>query len=120
MAEFERDKIIERTTRGRLHRLRMGQVMSNGNLIYGYDFVKKTPTSPAALAINETQAAVVRSIFEAYATGQRDFSAIEQQRLAVVDQLEQRRLYRGGISRATARAAGRPGRASSGACHRFR
>jgi site-specific DNA recombinase len=78
MAEFERDKIIERTTRGRLHRLRMGQVMSNGNLIYGYDFVKKTPTSPAALGINETQAAVVRSIFEAYASGQLGLTAISR------------------------------------------
>ena len=43
-AEFERAKIIERTTRGRLHRLRMGEMSSNGHRIYGYRYVKKTPT----------------------------------------------------------------------------
>jgi site-specific DNA recombinase len=67
-AEFERAKIIERTTRGRLHRLRMGEMSSNGHRIYGYHYVKKTST-PATLAINEEQAAVVRSIFEMFASG---------------------------------------------------
>jgi hypothetical protein len=37
--EFERAKIIERTTRGRLHWLRHGELSSNGHRIYGYDFV---------------------------------------------------------------------------------
>src|SRR6516164_3582289 len=68
-AEFERAKIIERTTRGRLHRLRMGEMSSNGHRIFGYHYVKKTSTSPATLAINEEQAAVVRSIFEMFASG---------------------------------------------------
>src|SRR6516225_3631523 len=68
-AEFERAKIIERTTRGRLHRLRMGEMSSNGHRIFGYHYVKKTSTAPATLAINEEQAAVVRSIFEMFASG---------------------------------------------------
>jgi site-specific DNA recombinase len=68
-AEFERPKIMERTTRGRLRRLRMGEMSSNGHRIYGYDYVRKTPTSPAALVINEERAAVVRSIFEMFASG---------------------------------------------------
>jgi site-specific DNA recombinase len=42
VAELERAKIIERTTRGRLHRLRMGELSSNGHRIYGYDYVRKT------------------------------------------------------------------------------
>src|SRR5215831_7422851 len=42
-AEFERAKIIERTTRGRLYRLRTGQLSSNGHRIYGYHYVRKTP-----------------------------------------------------------------------------
>ena len=46
-SEFERAKIIERTTRGRLHRLRKGEMSSNGHRIYGYHYVKKTPTAPA-------------------------------------------------------------------------
>jgi site-specific DNA recombinase len=69
VAELERAKIIERTMRGRLHRLRMGEMSSNGHRIYGYHYVKKTPTAPAALAINEEQAPVVRSIFEMFASG---------------------------------------------------
>jgi hypothetical protein len=35
---------------------------SNGHPIYGYDYVRKTPTSPAALVINEEQAAVVLNL----------------------------------------------------------
>jgi site-specific DNA recombinase len=66
---FERAKIIERTTRGRLHRLRMGEMSSNGHRIFGYHYVKKTSTAPATLTINEEQAAVVRSIFEMFASG---------------------------------------------------
>jgi DNA invertase Pin-like site-specific DNA recombinase len=69
VAELERAKIIERTTRGRLHRLRMGEMSSNGHRIYGYDYVRKTTTAPAALVINEHQAPVVRSIFEMFASG---------------------------------------------------
>jgi DNA invertase Pin-like site-specific DNA recombinase len=69
-SEFERAKIIERTTRGRLHRLRMGEMSSNGHRIFGYHYVKKTSTAPATLAINEEQAAVVRSIFEMFASGE--------------------------------------------------
>ena len=68
-AEFERAKIMERMTRGRLHRLRMGEMSSTGHRIYGYDYVRKTPTASAALVINEEQAAVVRSIFEMFASG---------------------------------------------------
>jgi hypothetical protein len=41
-----------------------GDLRSNGNRIYGYDYVRKSATSPAALVVNEEQAAVVRSIFE--------------------------------------------------------
>jgi DNA invertase Pin-like site-specific DNA recombinase len=70
VAEFERAKIIERTTRGRLHKLRRGELSSNGHRIYGYDYVRKSNRSPAALVVNEQQAAVVRSIFEMFASGE--------------------------------------------------
>jgi site-specific DNA recombinase len=77
-------EIIERTTRGRLHRLRMGEMSSNGHRIFGYEYVRKTPASPAALA-NEEQAAVVRSIFEMFASG--DFGLVTISRW-----LEERRI----------------------------
>jgi site-specific DNA recombinase len=69
VAEYEHAKIIERTTRGRLHRLRQGEMTSTGHLIFGYDYVSKTPTAPCALIINDAQAAVVRSVFEMFASG---------------------------------------------------
>jgi site-specific DNA recombinase len=68
-AEFERAKIIERMMRGKLHRLRQGQVVSQGHCIYGYDYVRKSPLSPPALVISEQEAATVRLIFEMYAEG---------------------------------------------------
>jgi site-specific DNA recombinase len=40
-AEYERAKIMERMVRGKLHRLRMGEMSSNGHRIYGYRYVKK-------------------------------------------------------------------------------
>src|SRR5215470_10325373 len=68
-AEFERAKIMERMVRGRLHRLRTGQLGSSGHRTYGYDYTRKTRDAPATLVINETQAEIVRSIFEMFASG---------------------------------------------------
>jgi site-specific DNA recombinase len=73
-AEYERAKIMERMTRGRLHRLRMGEMSSNGHRIYGYHYVKKSEAAPATLVINEEQAAIVRLIFEMFASG--DFGLV--------------------------------------------
>jgi Recombinase len=84
-AEFERAKITERMTRGRIHRLRMGQMSSNGHRIYGYHHVKKTTSAPATLVINEQQAAIVRSIFEMFASG--DYGLVNISRF-----LEERRI----------------------------
>jgi hypothetical protein len=67
--ELERVKIIERTTRGTLHRLRQGQITSQGHCIYGYEYVRKSPLSPPALVINEHEAATVRSVFDMYGSG---------------------------------------------------
>jgi hypothetical protein len=52
----------------------MGEMSSNGHRIYGYHYAKKTPTVPATLVINEDQAAIVRSIFEMFASG--DFGLV--------------------------------------------
>jgi site-specific DNA recombinase len=46
-AEFERAKIMERTMRGKLHRLRMGQIVSQGHRTYGYDYLKNSSEQPA-------------------------------------------------------------------------
>jgi site-specific DNA recombinase len=69
VAELERAKIMERAARGRLHKMRMGHLGSSGHRTFGYDYMRKTPDAPAALAVNEEQAAIVRSIFEMFASG---------------------------------------------------
>jgi site-specific DNA recombinase len=68
-SEYERAKIMERTSRGRLHRLRSGQLASGGHGVFGYDYIAKTADASATLVINEEQAAIIRSIFEMFASG---------------------------------------------------
>lgn len=70
VAELERAKIIERLTRGKLHHLRQGRLLSQGHNLYGYDYLRKTPTSPVAYVVNKKEATVVRKIFDMYAGGQ--------------------------------------------------
>jgi site-specific DNA recombinase len=61
-AEYERALIQERTRRGRLFAARQGRV-NWGNPPYGYTYVRKTPTTPQHLVINEAEAEVVRLIY---------------------------------------------------------
>ena len=68
VAEFERAKIIERMMRGKLHRLRKGE-MVGGLPPFGYEYINKTSSTSATLAILGPQAAVVRTMFEMCANG---------------------------------------------------
>jgi site-specific DNA recombinase len=61
-AEYERALIQERTRRGRVFAARQGRV-NWGNPPYGYTYIRKTPTTPQRLVINETEAEVVRQIY---------------------------------------------------------
>jgi site-specific DNA recombinase len=67
VAELERAKIIERTTRGRALRLSQGQLMGSGVHTFGYDYIRKSPGNPPQMVINEQEAAIVRRVFEMYA-----------------------------------------------------
>jgi DNA invertase Pin-like site-specific DNA recombinase len=69
VAEFERAKITERMARGKLHRLRQGQIAGGGVAPYGYHYVPRTPEHAAALAVCEPEAAIVRWMFETCAAG---------------------------------------------------
>jgi len=66
IAEYERAQIAERTRRGRRHRAKEGLVNVLSAAPYGYRYVKKTEHSQAYFAVEETQAEVVRKIFELY------------------------------------------------------
>lgn len=69
VSELERAKLIERTTRGRQYRLKQGHLMSNGWQTYGYQYTKKTATAFPTYKIIESEAKVIRYIFETYAKG---------------------------------------------------
>jgi len=75
VAELERAKIIERYSRGRMHKIRQGQLISSGLRTFGYDYIPRG-LKPAHLVINEQEAKVVRLIFKMYAEDERSKSAI--------------------------------------------
>ena len=63
-AEWERDNITERTKTGRIQRMKEGY-WASGRAPFGYDYNKETKH----LVINETEAEIVRKIFDLYASG---------------------------------------------------
>jgi site-specific DNA recombinase len=62
-AEYEREKIRERSRRGRRHRAQCGQVSVLGHAPYGYRYVPATKDTPAHYDVILERAAVVRQIF---------------------------------------------------------
>jgi site-specific DNA recombinase len=76
VAQFERAKIIERTRRGALHHVRAGKLISQGHTTFGYRYMRKTTERAAHLLVDEEQAAVIRSVFEMFASGHHSLNAI--------------------------------------------
>jgi len=62
IAQYEHAKILERTRRGRLHRMRCGDLVS-GQRVFGYRYVKSEGGVPAHYEVIEAEAQVIRSIF---------------------------------------------------------
>jgi site-specific DNA recombinase len=67
VAELEKAKIAERSSRGRRHKVRQGIPATGGNVPYGYILVSKSETKPQYIIVDEGRAAIVRSMFERYA-----------------------------------------------------
>ena len=63
-AEWERDNITERTKTGRLQRMKEGY-WASGRAPFGYDYNKVTKH----LVINESEAEIIRKIYDLYASG---------------------------------------------------
>lgn len=78
VAELERAKLIERVRRGALHRLRQGHLLGNGHHIYGYKYTKKKDGVFPSYAINETEAKVVRHIYEKYLKEEIGYKAMSR------------------------------------------
>src|ERR1700693_4136098 len=66
IAEYERAQIAERSRRGKRHRAQQGSISVLSAAPYGYRYVKKTDTSAAYYEVVESEAEVVRLIFDAY------------------------------------------------------
>ncbi len=66
IAEYERAQIAERTRRGKRHRAKAGSVNVLSGAPYGYRYQRKTETADAYYQVLESQATVVRKVFELY------------------------------------------------------
>jgi site-specific DNA recombinase len=64
IAEYERAQIAERSRRGKRHRAQQGTINVLSGAPYGYRYVKKTDTSAAYYEVVESEAEVVRLIFQ--------------------------------------------------------
>ncbi len=65
VAQYEKEKIRERTRRGRLHKARSGHVVGT-QCPYGYSYIKPPDSKIGHLEINEDEARIVRLIFDLY------------------------------------------------------
>ena len=66
IAEYERAQIAERSRRGKRHKAQQGVINVLSGAPYGYRYVRKTETSMAYYEVIETEARVVRLVFETY------------------------------------------------------
>ncbi|MBV9918468.1 MAG: recombinase family protein [Solirubrobacterales bacterium] len=67
IAEYERAQIAERTRRGKLHRARGGSQAVMSGAPYGYRYVKRSEHMEGYWEIDETEAQIVREVFDRYA-----------------------------------------------------
>jgi site-specific DNA recombinase len=66
VAEYERTLIAERMRRGRLAKLRSGQLLPWLRVPFGYRTDPERPRDPAGLRVEEYEAAIVRQMFACY------------------------------------------------------
>src|SRR5499427_5602081 len=66
IAEYERAQILERSRRGKRHRAQAGEVSVMSGAPYGYRYIRKTDEALAAYLVEETEARVVRRVYQMY------------------------------------------------------
>jgi site-specific DNA recombinase len=69
VAEYERTLIADRMRRGRLSKLRSGQLLPWTRAPYGYRLHPERPRDPAAVQVDLAAGAVVQELFATYAAG---------------------------------------------------
>src|SRR5438128_123008 len=76
IAEYTRAQIAERCRRGKKHMAQQGGVNVLSGAPYGYRYVRKSDTSAAFYEVVETEAKVVRMVFEIYTQQRLSINAI--------------------------------------------
>jgi site-specific DNA recombinase len=66
VAEYEREKILERSRRGKLYAAKKGKVNVLGGAPYGYYYKKATETEDAAYVIHLNESRVVKEAYNLY------------------------------------------------------
>src|ERR1700757_3784247 len=66
IAEYERAQILERSRRGKRHRALQGVVNVLYGAPYGYRYIRKSEHAPASYSIIDSEASVVRMVFDFY------------------------------------------------------
>ena len=79
IAEYERAQILERSRRGKRHRAKQGEVSVLSGAPYGYRYLRKTEETAAYYEIIETEADVVRKVFNWYTVEGLSIGAIARQ-----------------------------------------
>jgi site-specific DNA recombinase len=76
IAEYERAQIAERSRRGKRYRAQQGVVNVLSGAPYGYRYVKKSDNAEAYYEVIDTEAAIIRMVFEVYTTQGLSINAI--------------------------------------------
>jgi site-specific DNA recombinase len=76
IAEYEREKLVERQRRGNLHKAQPGKGCVLSGAPYGYVYIPATDTEEARYEIHEREAAVVQPVFPLLVTAQQSIGAI--------------------------------------------
>src|SRR6266849_1135421 len=76
IAEYERAQILERSRRGKRHRARSGEVSVLSGAPYGYRYIRKSEDAPASYAVLESEARVVRQVYDHYTVTSWSIGAI--------------------------------------------
>jgi len=76
IAEYEREKIVERHRRGKLHKAQQGKVCVLSGAPYGYVYIPATDTEEARYEIHEREAAVVQRVFQLLVNEQQSIGVI--------------------------------------------
>jgi hypothetical protein len=85
MAEYEREKILERYRRGKLHKAQHGHVSVLSGAPYGYGDIPATATEAARYEILDREALIVKRVFPLLVTAPQSIGAIA--RLLTTEQI---------------------------------